>query len=615
MEEYEEHLLKIEGLQVALAKAKERGDESAALSLEVEIEEAIRERETKRLNEAAWKYMRNGGAEKLREVDLQTFTFPYSSYLRCYGDPFTELHYQIPTESRLTTEQLEEVGLDQERYSAYIAAGTQIEGDALTLFRTVLDGGAPFFERYAGVDLESFLRSPGFNMNETQIEQLVKDLEEKKEGNRWAYGWAKDIEDSYLQALQEMKEESPQYKGPLLSSLRGLSNLYNLLHALCLLGYEKELRQILRPELPIRIRSHKGVNDLGRTSSKKQGYRSYPFQQSLLSKKEARLVIETGQTQIIFPELETPIQISAQTDRTLTALLGCLQEGDYYQRNEVTRAVTTIPSLMELYGQTSRKDLRKAIKEDLDALGQISLKLDDKGGAENYVALPLAGGAWGIGKKGEVFFSFSPDFMRLISGTESFALNIPPQLFKVKMGPHPHAWTIGKKLINHSNSNLGKPTESTLSVKALLDYVETLPKEDEIAEGARQYTKRIIEPMERDLTELVTLGVIDYWEYCHSKEEPLTEEEQAARLDAEGNATKPLPYEIAKGLYITWKLSNDFNREDRLERKKARRLQAAEAKAEKEKKNEERNKRRERYTDKILAEAEAKAILEGEKRG
>lgn len=551
-------------------------------------------------NTASFNYMWNTGTEELKEAEPEFWDFPYSRYTRYLGNELSESHYQIPTRSLLTEEQLNLLGLEPSTYRAYLKAGQRIEADAQLLSEALLGGGASFLEDYAAAKKERQEEGYYFLIGLDHAKNLVEKME--KEGV--------DNDPSYIRAANRVFSIEDKEKGEgeeIFLLLNYSSDLYNLMHALCLIGYEKELREILRPALPIKVRGNRALNDLGRTDSKKQGYRDFQLQQTLLSSKRERMYqITTGQTQLIFKEeIKDLIKIDASTDRTLTALLGCIPESSY-GKNEVVRAETTLDNLMKLYGQKDRKSARASIRRDLDTLAGLTIRTDDKGGLEDYIGVPLAGDIYGISKNGVVGFSFSPSFMLLLGfkANGAFTSYLPQELFKVNMKYNPHAWTIGKKLINHSGANLGDANENILSVKSLLEWVESIPGEEEIAEGARQYTKRIIEPMERDLSALVDLGVLDFWDYCHEKGAPLAAEEQAARLDADGNE-KPMPYEIAKGLYITWKLAHEFDREARLERKEQRRLEAAEAKAIKEKKEKQRKERRERAEDKRLGELNA----------
>lgn len=360
----------------------------------------------------------------------------------------------------------------------------------------------------------------------------------------------------------------------------------------------------------IKVRGHSAVNDLGRTDSRKQGIRGIELRGTLYAPKKSRGVIDTGQTQIIFDGEDLGgVKISGKTDRTLTYLLSLIPNEAFYSRpNEVVRVETTVANVKSLYNQKDAKATRESIDEDLANLASITIQRKEAEG-DLKIGLPIAGDIWGR-KRSNILFSFSPSLIRLLTGGDAFSVNYPPALFAVNFKVNPHAWTIGKKLLNHSNSNLGKPNEYLLSVKALLEYVESLPSEDEVAAGDRAYTRRITEPLERDLNALVDLGVLDYWDYCHSKGEPLKDEEQAARFDKQGNE-QPLDFKLAKGLFITWKPKREYKRLESLEAREASHMKKLAAQEEAAKMKARRKERQEREADKIIAAAKAEEELKG----
>lgn len=149
-------------------------------------------------------------------------------------------------------------------------------------------------------------------------------------------------------------------------------------------------------------------------------------------------------------------------------------------------------------------------------------------------------------------------------------------------------------------------------MEKLLEYVEDMPTAEEVKKTRNSPTYKIIAPMERDLDALVGCGVLAWWDYCHAKGDPLTPEEQAQRLDAEGN-DRPLPYEIAIAANIQWQLAHDYADEMQKtraarDRHRAEALAARQAKAD-------RAKRIERQKDRRIADALAKRELAEADRG
>lgn len=373
-------------------------------------------------------------------------------------------------------------------------------------------------------------------------------------------------------------------------------------------------REIKLPILPsederreddaIEVRSHTVLSDLGRTDSRKQGIESVELVPGTLygsTRKQAAAIL-TGQTQLLFDIPKSEVKMAANTDIVLTYLLGNIRQEDLFDRSEntVARAECTLTDYMQLRGLKDRKEARKQVKEEIKTLFSTSITSEDD---ETFIGVPLAAGTCGIDKRGNISFVFSPLFkLSYLLSEKSYTLLLDPRAFQVNTKRNPHAWHIHKKLVNHYSANMGKPNEYRLSVSSLLDYVSSIPKPEDVP---RKETERIITPMERDLNMLVELGVLDYWDYCRANGEPLTDEEQAARLDEDGNE-KTLPYRIAKDALITWKFTNEYRREERLLKKDASRQRKLESKAAKE----ERDSRIKKQAEKIAAKKLAEKMLE-----
>ena len=236
---------------------------------------------------------------------------------------------------------------------------------------------------------------------------------------------------------------------------------------------------------------------------------------------------------------------------------------------------TTIDELLERRGLDPTRKNKDRVRSDLQALARWAWEFEDVN-TKAWVRVPLAGGVK-IARGGAVTFSLTPEFMREIINRRAGLLPADPALMRTDDKRNPNAFTIGYKLMTHSYQNAGETNQNTLSVSRLLDYVETIPKAEDVA--SRHHTRRIVEPMERDLTALVDLGMLDWWDYCHVKGEPLTDEEQAARFDEDGNE-RALPYEIAIRANIQWQLSNAYEEEiaKTIEARERHRKEAAEAK-------------------------------------
>lgn len=399
-----------------------------------------------------------------------------------------------------------------------------------------------------------------------------------------------------------------------------VEEIYNFMVSLYQKGYRDKIEAITKNEGRdssleghiVEIRSHTALSDLGRTDTKRQ--KAIKAKTSLYDNpKDQEAIITTGNTQIIIPgELTDSLKIDARTDRTLKALEMRIPEGKRYGKDEVARIETvTIDELMEQFGLRDKKAARESIKQDLKLLSSLSLEIEDDKG--NWTRIPVAGDTFSL-NRGHINGAFSPSFIQLTRN--GFTEHFDKRLMTVDMKKYQQAWPIGIKLMNHTGANLGKPNENLLSVAKLLEYVKSIPSEDEVREGsrARAYTRCIIEPLENGLNHLVDRGVLNHWDYCHSKGEPLTDEEQDARFDAKTGKEKALDYEIAKDVLITWELSEQPSRNHDLEARTKSREAKKQAKEEKEAKAKKRQERIEKAKDKkageLAAIAEAKAQKE-----
>ena len=299
------------------------------------------------------------------------------------------------------------------------------------------------------------------------------------------------------------------------------------------------------------------------------------------------------------------------SSKTLIQLNALATASDYkYAPNRTLTVHTTLDEMLgeriEGYASLSKsaKSKRRAkVKEEILSLAGAAWHYTDENG--DFVRVPIAGGVCSV-VHGNVYFVFSAEFMGAALSRDSGRMALDPALLRTDEKNNPYAVTIGFKLLSHSYQNIGKPNECTLSVERLLDFVNGIPTYEEVKEKDRAYTRRIVEPLERDLNHLQEIGVLEWWEYCHAKGEPLTDEEQAARFTADGEEG-PLPYDIAITVNIQWQLSNTYD-EQRADTVKSRAKRAELAEAAKQR-NAERNKRIERKKEGYIARKAAEKEL------
>jgi len=175
---------------------------------------------------------------------------------------------------------------------------------------------------------------------------------------------------------------------------------------------------------------------------------------------------------------------------------------------------------MEKRGLKDRKETRKQVEEDLETLYNASISLTENrnGKEQNFLDMRICD-AKGI-KNGIISFSFGTTFFSLIKGYA--VMYYPEPLYKINGKRNPYSYPLGRRIAEHKNMNAGKKNEDVIAVKTLLKACDTLPSKKEVANTDRAFTRRIIEPFERDLN---ALEDVFSWEYCHRNGTPLTQQE------------------------------------------------------------------------------------------
>lgn len=277
---------------------------------------------------------------------------------------------------------------------------------------------------------------------------------------------------------------------------------------------------------------------------------------------------------------------------------------------DVTVVRMTIDELLDQRGMKPTRKNRERLKKEVFSTMTSAWCWAGNDGSENLVT--ISGGGATI-KRGEVTLLLSKPFMSLVMNHAAGIVPIDPALLTTDDRAYPSAFAIGYRLTANSFMNHGKPNEYRISVESLLSYVKALPTADEVERNDRGHqTSRIIAPMERSLNYLVEIGVLNFWDYCHSNGEPLTDAEQAARLDLDGNETV-LPYDIAKNCLITWDPVRIYEgalqaTEDARNNNRAKALESKEAK---EAEARRRERRISKKTDELIAKKRAEEATGG----
>lgn len=194
----------------------------------------------------------------------------------------------------------------------------------------------------------------------------------------------------------------------------------------------------------------------------------------------------------------------------------------------------TVDEYMELCGLKDRKEARKSLKASLETIYNIDLEWDEDryiipAGKKRRVKetvhyhTRIASTRGEIKRTGDIVFSFNMDLAEYLAN--AYIMPYPTALFKISAKYNPYSYSIGRKLAEHHNMNIGKSNANIISVESLIKRLQELPSYDEIMGEARQINKRIIEPFERDIEALVANGMLSSWEYTNASGKPLTDEQ------------------------------------------------------------------------------------------
>ena len=180
----------------------------------------------------------------------------------------------------------------------------------------------------------------------------------------------------------------------------------------------------------------------------------------------------------------------------------------------------SLDEYMSKRGLSDRKEARKQVTEDLDTLYNASISFKEKRRKQEQDFLDVRiCDAKGI-KNGIITFSFGSTFYNILLGYP--VMPYPPQLLRLSGKRNPNSYYLLRKISEHKNMNIGKKNEDTIAVKTLLACSPYFLTYEEVMSGDRALNRRIIEPFERDMNALSDSLT---WQYCHSNNEPLTDEE------------------------------------------------------------------------------------------
>lgn len=283
----------------------------------------------------------------------------------------------------------------------------------------------------------------------------------------------------------------------------------------------------------------------------------------------------------------------------------------YGDREKACTVQIPIDAAMDLCKQTSEKAFIRTGRADIRTLGSLSFTEDY--GKVSFLDLPLKGGYCGYDESLRAFtFTVSGDAMHTIFSKTSSVMPLHPEVFAIDAQKHKAAWAIADKLINYRWSNPDNEHQMILSVERLLNACAScLPSEDELKAGRQSPKGRIEAPIVDALNHLANdVDVLEYWDFCHDGGADLTDEEQRARFDEEGNETILPEYAAFKKLYIRYALAHDSEafRQRRLEGREQSAIKAKAIREERKKLAEKSEARTRRKAEDIAAKELAKEI-------
>lgn len=257
-------------------------------------------------------------------------------------------------------------------------------------------------------------------------------------------------------------------------------------------------------------------------------------------------VITSGKHNIVFTIDNTGSNLpAAQADKVFDAFIRKLSKSVKYKDTpegiwKARSQVLSVKEYMELCGLSDAKSAKEQLAQSLQWLYHVSAEWEetvyDDFETGKRLKTPVVH-HWqarifdSIGedksnpvKRGKMYVKFNPDIVTNLS--YGYVAEKPTALFRINQRINPNSYQIGTKLALHKNMNLTRPNENRIGVRTLLESLPNIPSYDEVMQGSRHITRKIIAPFERDLFALVDdYGVCEDIHYCNSKGIPLTDEQ------------------------------------------------------------------------------------------
>ena len=229
--------------------------------------------------------------------------------------------------------------------------------------------------------------------------------------------------------------------------------------------------------------------------------------------------IKNGNFILTIPKYEQLTGLKTSTYQLLDAITVALTESG--AKNPTV--ILPLEEYMKRRGLKDRKEAKTQAKADMEILRGASFSWEEKRGkkVESYAFVNLADSGE-IRRNGDIVFTYGNTFYNILLGYS--VMPYPAQLQTLNSKRNPNSYYLLRKIAEHKNMNIGKKNENIIAVKTLLSVAPFLPTYEEVMETGRQLDQRIIKPFERDMDALETTLS---WNYCHSLDQPLTDEELA----------------------------------------------------------------------------------------
>lgn len=257
-------------------------------------------------------------------------------------------------------------------------------------------------------------------------------------------------------------------------------------------------------------------------------------------------VISSGKHNIVFTIDSTGSNLpAAQADKVFDAFIRKLSKSVRYKDTpegiwKARSQTLTVKEYMELCGLSDAKSAKEQLAQSLQWLYHVTAEWEETAYDDFETGKRLKTPKtihWqarifdSIGedknnpvKRGKMYVKFNPDIVTNLS--YGYVTEKPTALFRINQRKNPSSYQIGTKLALHKNMNLGRLNENRIGVRKLLESLPNIPTYDEVMQGSRHITRKIIAPFERDLFALVDdYGVCEDIHYCNSKGIPLTDEQ------------------------------------------------------------------------------------------